>query len=52
MVLGRGGLHGKNAFAEQVNLIGQDANVTSDIGPRADKPQKVYLNCWHFVPVY
>jgi hypothetical protein len=43
------GLHGKNAFAEQVNLIGQDANVISDVGPTAGKPQKVHIVYWQFV---
>jgi hypothetical protein len=38
MALRLGGLHGKTAFAEQVNLIGQDANVISEIELTAGKP--------------
>jgi hypothetical protein len=42
MALRREGLHGKIAFAEQVNLIGQDANVISNIELTAGKPQNVH----------
>jgi FkbM family methyltransferase len=46
------GFHGKNAFAEQVNLIGQDAKVIFDVGANRGQTAERYLVLFPDAAIY
>jgi FkbM family methyltransferase len=46
------GFHGKSAFADQVNLIGRDANVIFDIGANCGQTTERYLDLFRTATIH